>query len=232
MAQQGDSFKKTKEEIAEAYRSPAWWYDCRGFVILTFAYNSTLWRQVRFFGNNMGAKHIEIACGTATLTWICLLWRRWKKMSEVALLGIDYAPSMLAGAKSRFKNWKNVTIDFGDATDLKEYPHNHFDTANIANSVHCFPGPIVGAALREALRIVKPGGYFCCNALLHPRGVWPLKAIAEAVNKWGIKKQILVQAFDRDQFRGLMLAAGWEIVSEEVSGNCYEVKARKPGVAP
>ena len=32
---------KSAEEIAEAYKSEPWWYDVRGFFILTFAYNST-----------------------------------------------------------------------------------------------------------------------------------------------------------------------------------------------
>ena len=33
---------KTRDEIAEAYSSEPWWYDIRGFFILTFAYNSTI----------------------------------------------------------------------------------------------------------------------------------------------------------------------------------------------
>ena len=57
---------KSRDQIAEAYRSAPWWYDLRGFLILTFAYNSSLPRQVRFFGRNLGPRHIEIACGTGT----------------------------------------------------------------------------------------------------------------------------------------------------------------------
>ena len=41
---------KTRDEIAAAYKSAPWWYDVRGFFILTFAYNSTLTPQLRFFG--------------------------------------------------------------------------------------------------------------------------------------------------------------------------------------
>ncbi|MGN2393366.1 class I SAM-dependent methyltransferase, partial [Pelomicrobium sp. G1] len=33
--------EKTLEKIAQAYSSPPWWYDVRGFFILTFAYRST-----------------------------------------------------------------------------------------------------------------------------------------------------------------------------------------------
>ncbi len=58
---------KSRDEIAAAYASPPWWYDVRGFFILTFAYNSTIGRQLRFFGANFGPRHLEVACGTGTL---------------------------------------------------------------------------------------------------------------------------------------------------------------------
>jgi hypothetical protein len=45
---------KSSDEIAQAYRSEPWWYDVRGMFILTFAYNSTLGHQLRFFGPNYG----------------------------------------------------------------------------------------------------------------------------------------------------------------------------------
>ena len=50
---------KTRDEIALAYKSEPWWYDLRGFFILTFAYNSTLPSQLRFFGPNYGPRHME-----------------------------------------------------------------------------------------------------------------------------------------------------------------------------
>ena len=70
---------KSRDEIAEAYKSEPWWYDLRGFFILTFAYNSTLGAQLRFFGPNYGAEHLEVACGTGTLLELILRWRKWKK---------------------------------------------------------------------------------------------------------------------------------------------------------
>ena len=93
---------KNRDEIAEAYSSEPWWYDLRGFFILTFAYNSTIGAQLRFFGPNFGPEHLEVACGTGTLLEMVLRWRRWKKLPVVKVMGIDYAPSMLAGARKRF----------------------------------------------------------------------------------------------------------------------------------
>jgi len=78
---------KTRDEIAEAYSSEPWWYDIRGFFILTFAYNSTIGTQMRFFGPNFGQKHLEVACGTGTLLEMILGWRRHPFLHE----GFRYA---------------------------------------------------------------------------------------------------------------------------------------------
>lgn len=216
---------KTRDEIAEAYSSPPWWYDVRGFLILTFAYNSTLGEQLRFFGRNFGQKHLEIACGTATLLALVLKWRRRHQMDLVSVTAIDYAESMLAGARWRFKGNPNIEIRHADAAALP-FADNSFDTANIANSVHCFPD--VDGALRDALRVLKPGGSLAANVLLYPEGKGLLASIANRINVWGAKKGILVTPYHRDDIRKHFLDAGFEIASEAVSGNCYNVLLRKP----
>ena len=93
---------KTRDEIAAAYKSEPWWYDVRGFFILTFAYNSTLGQQLRFFGANFGPRHIEVACGTGTLLELILRWRRWKKLPPTQIVGIDYAEEF---AEMQWRFW-------------------------------------------------------------------------------------------------------------------------------
>lgn len=221
-----DPSKKTRDEIAEAYSSPPWWYDIRGFGILTFAYNSTIWNQMRFFGPNFGARHIEIACGTGTLLELVLKWRRWKGLPEVEIVGIDYAESMLEGARRRFARDPNVKVRHADASELP-YPDAEFDTASIANSVHCFPD--VDSALRDVLRVLKPGGTLAANVLLYPRTPWPFNRIAQVINDWGIRKGILYTPYTQEDVRDRLAKIGFEIVSEAVSGNCYNVLAKRPG---
>jgi len=216
---------KTRDEIAAAYVSEPWWYDVRGFFILTLAYNSTLGAQLRFFGPHFGAEHLEVACGTGTLLELILRWRRWKKLPPVHIVGIDYAESMLAGAMHRFRKQPNIELQHADAAALP-FPDASFDTANIANSIHCFPD--VDGALRDILRVLKPGGTLAANVLLYPRGPWPLKGVAERINRWGIKKGILYTPYTKDDIRQRFLAAGFELVSEAVGGNCYNLLARKP----
>jgi ubiquinone/menaquinone biosynthesis C-methylase UbiE len=216
---------KSRDEIAAAYRSAPWWYDLRGFFILTFAYNSTLTHQLRFFGPHFGANHLEVACGTGTLLELVMRWRKWKRLPQVHIVGIDYAESMLQGARRRFAGHANIELQHADASALP-YPEASFDTANIANSVHCFPD--VDRALRDIFRVLKPGGTLAMNVLLYPKGGWPLKQIAERINGWGIRKGILYTPYQQEDLRRHALAAGFEVLSETVSGNCCDYLARKP----
>ncbi|MEO7558963.1 MAG: methyltransferase domain-containing protein [Nitrosospira sp.] len=216
---------KTRDEIAEAYASEPWWYDIRGFFILTFAYNSTLGAQLRFFGPHFGENHIEVACGTGTLLDLTLRWRRWKKLPDVKIIGIDYAESMLAGAKKRFAGNRQVVLQYADAANLP-FDDGSFDTANVANAIHCFP--TVDGALEDIFRVLKPGGTLAANILLYPRGIQPLKWIAGKINDWGIGKGILYTPYDREDIRRRICAAGFEIIQEFRSGNAYNVLAKKP----
>lgn len=220
------SSKKTTDEIAMAYSSQPWWYDIRGFFILTFAYNSTISAQLRFFGSHFGNNHIEIACGTGTLLELVLKWREWKRLPTVNIIGVDYAESMLAGARKRFMGNKNISFRHADAAKLP-FAEASFDTANIANAVHCFPE--VELSLREVFRVLKPGGSMAANVLLYPQGIRPLRWIAERINNWGARKGILVTPYLKEDIRQRIIAAGFEIIREFEAGNTYNVVCRKPG---
>ncbi len=217
--------ERARAAVAAAYRSEPWWYDVRGFFILTFAYNSTLGEQFRFFGLNFGTRHLEVACGTGTLLELIFYWRRWKKLPKVHVVGVDYAEPMLAGARHRFAGKPDLEFLHGDVAEMP-FEDASFDTANVANAVHCFPD--VDGGLRGVLRVLKPGGTMAANVLLFPRGGWPLRHIAERINRWGMRKGILYTPYQHDDIRQRIVAAGFEIVTEAVSGNCYNVMARKP----
>lgn len=216
---------KNKDEIAEAYSSEPWWYDIRGFFILTFSYNSTITQQLRFFGENFGDRHLEVACGTGTLLELIMRWRRWHGKAKTSIDAIDYAPSMLAGAQKRFAKDPEVHVQHADAANLP-YEDNHFDTANIANSIHCFPS--VDEALKDIARVLKPGGTLAANVLLYPRGFAPLRLLAERINNWGMKKGILYKPFEEAEALEKITAAGYEVVKQFRTGNTLNVIARKP----
>jgi ubiquinone/menaquinone biosynthesis C-methylase UbiE len=216
---------KTREEIAEAYKSPPWWYDVRGFFILTFAYRSTLGAQIRFFGNNIGASHLEVAIGSGTLYSFIARWRQWKKLPPAHIVGVDYAESMLAGAIARFGNNPDIELKHADVAQLP-LADNCFDSVNIANAVHCFPD--VDAALRDVFRVMKPGARLAANVLLYARGPQPLRWIAEKICDWGIRKGILYTPYEQEDICSRMQAAGFVIEQQQVTGNTLNIQVRKP----
>lgn len=220
-----NSTRKSREQIAAAYRSEPWWYDVRGFFILTFAYNSTLPQQLRFFGAHFGPRHLELACGTGTLLELMLRWRRFKRLPPAHVVGVDYAESMLAGARHRFHGQPGFEFLHADAAEMP-LSDASFDSANVANAIHCLPD--VDGGLRGVFRVLKPSGTMAANVLLFPRGGWPWKNIAERINRWGMNKGILYTPYERDDIRARILAAGFVVEQESVTGNCYNVLARKP----
>jgi len=109
-----------------------------------------------------------------------------------------------------------------------DLPDNYFDTASVANAIHCFPD--VDAALRELRRVLKPGGRLTVNVLLYPRGIQPLKWIAEKINTWGAHKGILETPYEQADIRTRIVRAGFDISIETVVGNTLNLVACKRSV--
>jgi len=151
------SHEEELTKIAKAYSSTPWWYDLRGFFILTLCYRSTLWSQVGFFSKNMGLQHLDVAVGTGTLLDIILKWRKLTGAPRSFITAFDYAPRMLQGAMRRFRKTKDIHLEQADVTKLL-YASDSYDTANIANAAHCFPDLEQG--LREVKRVLRPGEHW------------------------------------------------------------------------
>jgi ubiquinone/menaquinone biosynthesis C-methylase UbiE len=67
-----------------------------------------------------------------------LNWRRRRKLPPAMVTAVDYAESMLAGARKRFAKNPFVTVQHADAAHLP-FGDAAFSTACVANAVHCFP---------------------------------------------------------------------------------------------
>lgn len=71
-------------------------------------------------------------------------------------IGIDLTPAMLRRARHRNTSEKNVVLHCGDAHHLP-YPNESFDVVLMHLILAVVPDP--DAALKEAIRVLKPGGY-------------------------------------------------------------------------
>jgi ubiquinone/menaquinone biosynthesis C-methylase UbiE len=146
------------------------------------------------------------------------------KPVENQIVGFDYAPSMLAGAKKRFKKYKNIELHQADAAKL-QFESASFDTANIANAIHCLPD--IENSIKEMYRVLKTGGTLAGNCLLYPKGNSFLDGISNRINNWGMKKGILHRPYQAQEIKDLLTKQGFKITYEKISGNCYDFIATK-----
>lgn len=74
-----------------------------------------------------------------------------------AYLGVDMNASYIDYARERWGATPERAFQAADATQL-QLPAGSFDRALFSNSLHHFPAPLARGILREAARVLRPGG--------------------------------------------------------------------------
>lgn len=225
LAPNGTAAEEQLTRVSAAYSDPAWWYNLRGLGILTFAYRTTLWSQVRFLESNISANHLEVPVGTGTLLKLVLRWRRLCRRPVERITAVDYSQTMVAASRQAFRRWPTVRVQHGDVANLP-FAADAFESINVANGFHCFPDP--DGALQELWRVVRPGGTVATNVLLYPRGVQPLRWIARRIDDWGKRRGLLVEPFELQDILQRFRSAGFALREEAVRGNTVNILAQKP----
>ncbi|MHB8880677.1 MAG: ubiquinone/menaquinone biosynthesis methyltransferase [Thermodesulfovibrionales bacterium] len=84
--------------------------------------------------------------------------------------GVDFSSEMLREARGKLgPRCTNIAFSFSDAKDL-DFPENSFDAVTVSFGMRNIPD--TAAALRQAIRVLRPGGKFCCLELTPPTGRW------------------------------------------------------------
>ncbi|GAA5984244.1 hypothetical protein JCM10908_006107 [Rhodotorula pacifica] len=154
-----------------------------------------------------GLKCLDVAGGTGDIAMRILDHARTKhgdRDTSVAMLDIN--PEMLEEGKKRFAqtmyhNTPQVSFHLGNAEHLSDFADNTFDQYTIAfgirNCTH------VDRVLKEAHRVLKPGGVFSCLEFSHVEN--PI--LAKAYDLWSF--QVIpplghILASDRDSYQYLV----------------------------
>lgn len=130
---------------------------------------------------------LDIGCGVGRTTSILLA------LSE-DYVGVDYIPEMVVAARERFPG---VRYEVGDARALKRFGAASFRLVFFsANGIDAVGREDRGKVLREAYRIVQPGGFFAFSAhnLAHPsvgQGPWSVRQLLNYRHPRNAAKRIL-----------------------------------------
>jgi ubiquinone/menaquinone biosynthesis C-methylase UbiE/rhodanese-related sulfurtransferase len=147
--------KKTKQyfdAIAEVYDE--------GLSALLLSLHQKMLKEAQI---NEGDQILNIGCGTGMDSFLTAQMLGPKGR----VVGIDIAPEMVrrANEKAAVRGLTNATFQVMDAEKLS-FPANHFDTIISHWSLTYFPND--HTALREALRVLKPGGRMVVSVVGRP----------------------------------------------------------------
>jgi len=113
-----------------------------------------------------GEKVLDVCTGTGKLAFLLS-----KKVGEKgSVSGVDFSKEMLGEAEKKLNSRSsNISFAFSDAKDLN-FSDNSFDAVTVAFGMRNIID--TSAALREAYRVLKPGGRFYCLELTAPTNRW------------------------------------------------------------
>jgi demethylmenaquinone methyltransferase / 2-methoxy-6-polyprenyl-1,4-benzoquinol methylase len=137
-------------------------YDAMNLLISGF--QEPRWRRAAAMATRPrpGMRVLDVACGTGTLSRELL-----RHVSPGGyVLGIDFAPRMIAIARRRARDSAALDFQLGDALQLP-VPDESFDAATIAFGMRNLADHARGFA--ELHRTVRPGGRVVCLEISRPR---------------------------------------------------------------
>lgn len=122
------------------------------------------WRRAAVAASGVGVADsvIDVACGTGKLAEA--LAERVGPFGRV--LAVDFAPGMIARARTQHRDLVQLEFAVGDALALPA-PDASFDAATIAFGLRNLAD--FAAGFRELARVVRPGGRVVCLELSVPR---------------------------------------------------------------
>lgn len=162
---------------------------------------------------------LEVGCGTGTTSLI-------HAPHVKHITATDFSPNMIqiAQDKAQAKNIKNVTFKT-ESIEAMAYAENHFDVVMAHSILHLLEDK--EHAIKDLLRITKPGGYFVSSTACIDDHLKMFKYLWPIVYKTGFFPN--VKAFTSEHLRNEVSNSGFEIIYQwNPDGKTLFMIARKP----
>jgi demethylmenaquinone methyltransferase/2-methoxy-6-polyprenyl-1,4-benzoquinol methylase len=127
-----------------------------------------IWRRKLVSSSKLssGEKVLDVCTGTGKLAFLLSK----KVRPEGSVVGADFCEEMLVVARKNFSSKApNISFVISDAKNLI-FDDNSFDVVTVSFGIRNVPD--TSQALREARRVLKPGGRFYCLELTSPQKTW------------------------------------------------------------
>ncbi|RZB15767.1 methyltransferase domain-containing protein [Streptomyces sp. F001] len=145
-------------------------YEFCGAVLFAGRRHRAFTRLAELSGAEAGDRVLDVGCGTGCLTRHMAA----RVGPEGAVTGVDPAPPVLAYARRKSHNGRDrrsapcvYQEGIAEALDL---PDASFDTVVTSLMLHHLPGELRPVALREMLRVLRPGGRLLVVEFRPPKG--------------------------------------------------------------
>ena len=160
---------------------------------------------------------LELGCGAGD-------WSLWAAAKGFDVTGIDIAPDAVAwGLEKAGQRELTVDLQVGEVTDLSRFPDASFDVVLDAHCLHCIIGDDRGRMLREAFRVLRPGGLFHVNTMTGD------PTAPKLLDHWDPASRCLLYGQIASRYLGLpdhveaeVVAAGFRVLRRELMPRRHE----------